>query len=71
MFDDLFNVTSQQMGRFAGTVRDQFGQSILTEVFEPVLHEISSLQQVNELFRTRAVEIEQQMAELRSFGNLP
>ena len=70
MFDDLFNVTSQQMGKFSDTVRDEFGQSIISDVFEPLLHDISGLQQMEELFQTRAAEIEQLTEELQSIGKM-
>ena len=48
MFDDLFNVTSQQMGKFSDTVRDEFGQSIVSDVSSPA--GLSGLQQMGELF---------------------
>ena len=70
MFDDLFNATSQQMGRFSDTVRDEFGQSIVSDVFEPLLHDISGLQQMGELFETRAAEIDQLTGELQSVGSM-
>jgi hypothetical protein len=70
MFDDLFNVTSQQMGKFSDTVRDEFGQSFVSDVFEPLLQDISGLQQVGELFQTRSAEIDQLTGELQSLGNM-
>lgn len=70
MFDDLFNVTSQQMGKFSDTVRDEFGQSIVSDVFEPLLQDISGLQQMGELFQIRAAEIDQLTGELQSIGNM-
>ena len=70
MFDDLFNVTSQQMGKFSDTVRDQFGQSIISDVFEPLLQDISGLQQMGELFQARAAEIDQLTGELQSIGSM-
>lgn len=70
MFDDLFNVTSQQMGNFSDTVRDEFGQSIISDVFEPLLQDIFSLQKMGELFQARAVEIDQLNAELQLIGNM-
>jgi hypothetical protein len=59
MFDDLFNMTSQHMGKFSDTIRDDFGQSIISDVFEPLLQEISGLQQMGEFFQTRVAEIDQ------------
>ena len=70
MFDDLFNVTSQQMGKFSDTVRDEFGQSIVSDVFEPLLQDISGLQQMGELFQARAAEIDQLTRELQSIGSM-
>ena len=70
MFDDLFNVTSQQMGNFSDTVKDEFGQSIISDVFEPFLQDISRLQKMGELFQARAVEIDQLCAELKLIGNM-
>jgi hypothetical protein len=70
MFDDLFNVTSQQMGKFCDTVRDEFGQSIVLDVFEPLLQDISGLQQMGEFFQARAAEIDQLTGELQSIGNM-
>lgn len=70
MFDDLFHLTSQQMGKFSDTVRDEFGQSIISDVFEPLLQDISGLQQMGEFFHTRAAEIDQLTGELRSIGNM-
>jgi len=70
MFDDLFNVTLQQMGNFSDTVRDEFGQSIISDVFEPLLQDIFSLQKMGELFQARAVEIDQLNAELQLIGNM-
>lgn len=70
MFDDLFNVTSQQLGKFSDTVRDGFGQSIISDVFEPLLQDISGLQQMGELFQTRAAEIDQLTGELQSIGSI-
>ncbi len=70
MFDDLFNSTSQQMVRFSETVRDEFGQSIVSYVFKPLLQDISSLQQMGENFQTRSAEIDQLTGELQSIGNM-
>ena len=70
MFDDLFNVTLQQMGKFSDTVRDEFGQSIVSDVFEPILQDISGLRQMGELFQTRAAEIDQLTGELQLIGSM-
>ncbi len=68
MFADLFGLTSQQMGKFSDTVRDQFGQSIVSDVFEPILQDISGLQQLGEFYQARVMEINQLTVELKSIG---
>ncbi len=70
MFDDLFNVTSQQMGKFSDTVRDEFGQSVVSDVFEPLLQDIFGLQQMGEMFQTRVAEIDQLTGELQSIESM-
>lgn len=69
MFDYLCNLTLQHMSKFSDTVRDQFGQSIISEVFEPMLQNIFALQQMGEFFQTKATEIDQLLDELRSIGS--
>ena len=65
----MFDVTSEHMGKFSDTVKDQFGLSIILEIFEPLLQDISGLQQMEELFQTRAADINQLTVELQSIGN--
>lgn len=69
MFDDLFSLTLQHKVKFSDTVRDQFGQSIISDVFEPMLEEISGLQQVADLYQTKAAELDKQTTELQSIGS--
>jgi hypothetical protein len=69
MFDDLFNLSSRHMGIFSDTVRDQFGQSIISDVFEPMLQDISALQQMNSLYQSGALEIAQLTSDLSSMGS--
>lgn len=71
MFDGLFHVASQQMSKFSDTVRDELGQSIISDVFEPLLMEISGLKQMRESFYTRAAEIDQLTEELQTIGKKP
>ena len=68
MFDDIYSLTSQHMDMFLDSVRDQFGQSIISDVFKPILQDVSSLQNMGELFQTRVAEIDQLTEELRSIG---
>jgi hypothetical protein len=69
MFDDVFSLTLQHMGQFSDSVRDEFGQSIITDVFEPMLQDITCLQQLDELFQGRVAEMDQLSEELRSIGS--
>ena len=69
MLNDLFNITSQQMSNFSDTVRDAFGQSIISDVFEPLLQNIFYLQQMQESFLTKSATIDRFIEELRSIGN--
>ena len=70
MFDDLFNSTFHYMEKFSDTVKDPFGESILADVFEPMLREISDLQKMEEFVHTRSIEITQLTEELRTIGKL-
>ncbi|EPB0854877.1 hypothetical protein ACRARS_001739 [Yersinia enterocolitica] len=68
MFDDVFATAACQLGRFSDTVSDPFGQSIITDVFEPMLQDISALQQLNALYQTQTLEIAKVTSELQSIG---
>jgi len=70
MFEDVFNNITLQKLMFSETVRDEFGNSILTDVFEPILNEICSLQQLDELFQSKIIEIDQLTEEIKSIGTL-
>lgn len=57
MIEDLFNMTSQQMGKFSDTVRDEFGHSITSEVFEPLLNDISASGKLENYFRPEPLRL--------------
>ena len=69
MFDDIFNITSRNMEAFSGAVRDHFGQSIISDVFEPILDDISHLQQMEIFFQEKVLEMDNITEELKSIGN--
>lgn len=69
MFDDLYYSTSQQMSVFSDTVRDQFGQSMISDVFEPIQQEINGLQQLDDHLQNTFREVDSLFAELRSIGS--
>lgn len=54
------------MSDFSDNVSDQFGQSIISDVFEPIMREIIGLQQMGELFQSGVAEIDQLTEELKS-----
>lgn len=66
MFDKLFNLTSQQMGKFSDTVHDEFGQSIVSDVFDPLLRDIFALQKMRELFIKKSIDIDRLTEDLQS-----
>jgi hypothetical protein len=70
MFEDVSSLAASQMGMFSDLVRDEFGQSILTDVFEPILQDISCLQELDEYYQKRVMEIDQLTDELRSIGSI-
>lgn len=66
MVDELFKVASQLRSQFSSTVRDQFGHSIISDVFEPLLDDIANLQEMNESFQKREAEIDKLIEEIQS-----
>lgn len=66
MFESLLHVNSKYMSDFSDNVSDQFGQSIISDVFEPIMREIIGLQQMGELFQSGVAEIDQLTEELKS-----
>lgn len=70
MFEDVCSLATNQMGLFNDSVKDEFGRSILSDVFEPILQDISCLQDLDEYFQKRTMEIDQLTDELRSIGNV-
>lgn len=68
MFDEVYSFASQVKARFSDSVKDGFGHSITLDVFEPILQEIKSLQQMEEQFVARAAEIDRITEEVRSIG---
>ena len=66
MFDDIFNATCRQMDLFGEMARDEFGRSIVADVFEPLLREIDGLRQMNEWSRQRVAEMDRFREELES-----
>ena len=70
MFNEFYTAMSYQMQIFSENINDQFGQSIIFEIFEPTLQNISALQEMDEYFQMKIIEINQLMDELRAIGEL-
>lgn len=68
MFKDVFNLTSRHKNLFDDTVRDAFGRSIVTDVFEPMIQNIEHLQRLDDSCGIRIAEIDQLLVEIRSMG---
>jgi len=68
MFEDIRNSAAGSMNAFSEGVRDEFGMSILRDVFEPMLAEIAGLIQMNENMEKAISEINQVTEDLQSIG---
>ena len=68
MFEDIRNLASGSMNAFSEGVRDEFGMSILHDVFELMLSEISGLIQMGEYIESTIKEINQLSQELQAIG---
>jgi len=66
LFDDLISLVSNQLLIFSDAVRDQFGVSIISQVFEPMIVNIKELQQVEDMLQKCLIEIDALTEELRS-----
>ena len=51
---------------FRDSVRDDFGRSILEDVFSPIIHELCALEQLQEKIRMETNEINRRMEEARA-----
>jgi hypothetical protein len=68
MFVDIQISFTGSMNAFSDTVRDELGQSILQDIFEPMLAEIAGLIQLGEYMEARVGAIHQLTQELQSMG---
>lgn len=66
MFDDAIGMATRCMDEFRDSVRDSFGQSLLTDVLTPILKDIESLRRFNEEFRRQAFTIDRILEETRA-----
>ena len=66
MFEDIRNLVTENMNSFNESVRDEFGMSILRDVFEPMLSEITGLIQMCEYMESTVKEIDQLTQELQA-----
>ena len=65
MFEDIINDTARTKDNFNSHVRDTFGDSIVSDVLEPIASEEERLHQAYELAAAKMTEIKMITAELR------
>ena len=66
MFSALQHFIAAAQAQFADNVRDQFGLSILTEVYEPYRTEVAALEQMADEMDQTLGEIDRLLDEARS-----
>ena len=65
MFDDMLNALENGKSRFAGNVRDSFGESICSEVYDKMIADIRQMDAANKAAKLREAEIQVLTLELR------
>jgi hypothetical protein len=71
MFEDIHQSINRHMNIFSEGVRDEFGKSIVQEVFEPISSEAISLMRMAEEAERHILGINHILEEARSItGNL-
>ena len=66
MFSDLLSLTSGQMKTFSATVQDSFGQSIVSDFFDPLSSNIVTLQEMSDELQHSFERIDETIMELES-----
>lgn len=66
MFSDLLMKTSREMEKFSETVEDSFGQSIVSDFFDPLLRNIVTLQEMRDELQHSFERIDETIMELES-----
>ena len=69
MFEELVSLTSVRMTSFAGTINDSFGQSIIDDVFTPMLANLTALQHMSASSCEQGAAIDRISAEVRTIGS--
>jgi len=65
MFDEIWGTASLYAGGFRDSVRDSFGASIVDDVLDPILKEISSLRILNATVQQQSLGVDQILAGAR------
>jgi len=68
MFDAVFGITKQHAENFQGSVRDAFGSSIITDVLDPILNEITFLRSFNEEFVRQSLKVDLVLQEAQAIN---
>lgn len=70
MFVDIYQLCARSLQDFSDSVRDDFGNSVVQEVYQPLLTEIVGLMQMQEHMEQVFGELRQLNEELKAIGCL-
>ncbi|UPU37499.1 hypothetical protein M1B72_07285 [Geomonas paludis] len=68
MFSTAHHIASRQNELFSASVRDEFGASLVSEVFEPMIEDVSALQRLNDHYQNTVYEVDSITEQLRSIS---
>lgn len=66
MFREVNGFISHSKFHFQSNVQDQFGQSIINDIYDPILNEVSALEQMEEESERQISDINKLLEEARS-----
>ncbi len=66
MFNELQALAHLCAGNFRDSVRDGFGQAIVSDVLDPVLREVDSLNAGHEEFQRQSLMVDMMLGEARA-----
>jgi len=68
VFEELLALAERSMANFSSSVRDSFGASIISEVYEPMLGELKCLLEMEETLMAGMAEIDRRLEEIKAIG---
>ncbi len=66
MFADVNNKLKSELNIFQETIKDSFGNSIVQEIYEPMINDINMLEQIEDSIKAKLMEIDSNLFEIRS-----